>query len=133
MTPSDLLIGPTSNTHLNRCQISCVYLFMGHVVFGVTPQDRRTPSNIFTDFHRRRSCLTACEFGTFTIGGDLPQLAQPNTYDFFIIYFIVSNYRPWVSTLDVVTFSSPSHPFTKNGEFNITILLHLTRCNATCL
>ena len=48
--------------------------------------------DIFTDFHRRRSCLTACEFRTFTLGGgggaDLPQLAHPNTHDFYYYLFL---------------------------------------------
>ena len=140
--PSDSLIGPTSNTHLNRCQFQCVYLFIyGSRLFGVTPQDQRTPSDIFTDFHRQRSCLTACEFETFTLGGGgggggvgiYPNLLSPTHVIFIIIYFFVSNDEPWVSTLDVFPFPSPSHPFTKNGELNIRILPQPTRCDATCL
>ena len=53
-------------------------------------------------------------------------MLSPTHVIFIIIYFFVSNYGPWVSTLDVVPFSSPSHPFTKHGEFDITILPHPT-------
>ena len=66
----------------------CSFIY-GPRLFGVIPQDRHTSSDIFTDFHRWRSCLTACEFGTFTLGGDLPQLAQPTSdfyYDLFLCF-----------------------------------------------
>ena len=67
------------------------------------------PSNIFMDFHRRRSCLIACEFETFTLweggggggggGGDLPQLAQPNTRDFYYYSFLY--FQLWTVGLDL--------------------------------
>ena len=62
-----------------------------------------------------------------------PQLSQPNTRDFYHLNSLFPIFRPWVSTLDVVPFLSPSHTFTKNGEFNITIHPHPTRRNATCI
>ena len=64
------------------------------------------PFDIFTNFHRQRSCLMACEFGTFTLGGgggggggDLPQLAQPNTCDFY--YYLFLCFQLWTVGLDL--------------------------------
>ena len=70
---------------------------MDHVLLGITPQDRRTPSNIFTGFHRRGSCLTAYKYGSFTLGGGggggggggliYPILLLPNICELYLLWF----------------------------------------------
>ena len=72
-------------------QIACVYVFVcGPRIFGFSPPDAVRRSNIFTNLHRRESCLTVNKIWVFHPGGggDLPHLVMPNTLIFISISFI---------------------------------------------
>ena len=47
----------------------CVYVFMGHRFFGFSPSDAARCFNIFTNLHRRDSCLTVNKIWVFHPGG----------------------------------------------------------------
>ena len=62
----------------------CVHVFVGHEFFGFSPPHAIRRSNIFTNLHRRDSCLTVNNIWVFHPGGNLPHLAMPkHTYFYF--------------------------------------------------
>ena len=75
--------------HILFGQIACAYVFVGHGFFGFSPPDAARRSNIFTNLHRRESCLTVNKIWVFHPGGgggggDLPHLVMPiHTYIYF--------------------------------------------------
>ena len=70
--------------HILFGQNACAYVFVGHGFFGFSPPDAARRSNIFTNLHRRESCLTVNKIWVFHPGGDLPHLAMPKrTYIYF--------------------------------------------------
>ena len=106
--PNGLIQWTNLHTHLNRSQIPCVYLFMGHIFWGSHRRIDVRLQTFFTDFHCRRSCLTACEFGTFTLvgwdfhpgGGKIyPNFLSPTHVIFIIIYFLC--FQLWTVGLDL--------------------------------
>ena len=65
-------------------QITCVYVFVGHGFFGFTPPDAARRSNIFTNLHRRDSCLTVNKIWVFHPGGgSTPSCYAQHTYIYF--------------------------------------------------
>ena len=124
----------------------CLFIYLWARSFRVTPQDRRTPSDIFTDFHRRRSCLTACEFGTFTLvgggggggggGGIYPNLLSP-TRDFLLLFISLfpimdRGSRPWTLSQFRAHHTHSPRMVNSTSQFSrirLDAMLHAYECN----
>ena len=112
---------------------------MGHVFLGHTAGSTYAFQH-FTDFHRRRSCLTACEFRTFTLGGGgggiYPNLLSP-TRDFLLLFISLfpimdRGSRPWTLSQFRAHHTHSPRMVNSTSQFSRTRLnamLHAYECN----
>ena len=93
----------------------------GPWIFRVFTAARR--SNIFTNLHRRDSCLTVNKIWVFHPGGNLPHLAMPKTRIFIIFYFFQNR----VTLLDFVPIpESTNQHYTMLAHNHVPMTLHQT-------